>query len=354
MKISYNIQNNLSKSEIKNAKFLLAFLIIIYSLMGYHLIFGNNVKKSGYLLIPHNSTFEGVSDSIKPFLKDEFSFKSVAKLKRYPKNIKSGRYLIEKGMSNNAILARIKGGHQDAITFIFNNENSLEAMASVIGSKFEPDSAAIVTAFRDSLFLKNNQLNNYNVIGILIPNSYEIYWNISAEKLRDRLFEEFQKFWQSDNRMAKADSLKLSPLQVYALASIVQKETATIGERAIVAGLYLNRLKKGWPLQADPTVIFALKQSFKKDTIIKRVFKKDLLIKSAFNTYLNTGLPPGPIAMPDVSSIDAVLNPAKHNYLFMCASTKNFGSHEFAEDIKHHLINAVKYQKWIEKQGVKR
>lgn len=354
MNIRYNIQNKLSKSEIKSAKFIFAFLIIIYSLMGYHLLFGNNVKKSGYLFIPHNSTFESVSDSIKPFLKDEFSFKHVAQLKRYPQNIKSGRYLIEKGMSNNAILSKIKGGHQAAITFIFNNENSLEAMASIVGSKFEPDSATIIATFRDSIFLKNHKLNNYNVLGIFIPNSYEIYWNISAEKFRDRLFEEFKKFWQSNNRMAKADSLKLSPLEVYTLASIVQKETAIVDERPIVAGLYLNRLKKGWPLQADPTVIFALKHSFKKDTIIKRVFKKDLLIKSAFNTYLNTGLPPGPIAMPDVSSIDAVLNPAKHNYLFMCASTKNFGSHEFAKDIKHHLINALKYQKWVDKRGIKR
>ena len=354
MKLNYSLQNKLSKSELKKGKILIALLFVVYFLMGYHLIFSDNVKESGYLLIPHNSSFESISDSIKPFLKDVSSFNRTAKLRAYSNKIRSGRYSIEKGMSNNAIITKLKGGHQEALTFIFNNENSLELLAGTIASKIEPDSVTVLKALRDSLFLEAHQLNQVNVLSIFIPNSYNIYWNISAEKFRDKMFEEYQKFWQTDNRMAKANALQLNPTQVYTLASIVQKETATIKERPIVAGLYLNRLKKGWPLQADPTIIFALKQSFKNDTIIKRVFKKDLLIKSAFNTYSNTGLPPGPIAMPDVSSIDAVLNPAKHNYLFMCASTVNFGSHEFAEDLKHHLINAEKYQKWIDKQGVKR
>jgi len=146
----------------------------------------------------------------------------------------------------------------------------------------------------------------------------------------------------------------MTPEQVISLAAIVQKETAKVDERPIVAGLYLNRLKRGWPLQADPTVIFALKRHFKKDTIIKRVLNKDLNIKSAYNTYLNKGLPPGPIAMPDISSIDAVLNAAKHHYMYMCASTKKLGYHEFATNKFDHAKNASLYQKWISKQGIRR
>lgn len=354
MNISCYVKNKLSKSEIIKAEILIAFIILIFSIMGYHLIYGNNVKKSGYLLIPQNSTFANVSDLIKPFLKDEYSFKRVANLRAYPKNIKSGRYFIENGLSNHAVLTKLKNGYQEPLTVVFNNENSVAFLAGSIASKIEVDSLSIITAICDSLFLKDHQLNNDNVLSIFIPNSYEVYWNISAKKFRDRMYDEFHKFWQTNNRLAKADSLNLNPIQVYILASIIQKETAKVDERNVVAGLYLNRLKLGWPLQADPTIIFALKRQFQNDTIIKRVIKKDLLIKSAYNTYTNTGLPPGPIAMPDISSIDAVLNPAKHNYLFMCASTKNIGYHEFTNDSYHHNINAAKYQRWLNKQGIKR
>jgi UPF0755 protein len=168
------------------------------------------------------------------------------------------------------------------------------------------------------------------------------------------MLKEYHNFWNK-NRTQKATALNLSKGQIITLASIVQKETAVVSERPIVAGLYLNRLKNNWPLQADPTIIFALKkQSNNSDLIIKRVLTKDLSINSPYNTYINTGLPPGPIAMPDISSIDAVLNATKHDYFYMCASITNIGQHEFSKTLSQHNRNASKYQSWLSKQGVNR
>jgi UPF0755 protein len=186
-----------------------------------------------------------------------------------------------------------------------------------------------------------------------IPNSYEFYWNTSAVEYREKMFKEYQLFWNK-SRINKAKKYKLSPIQVTILASIVQKETATISERPKVAGLYLNRLKDFWPLQADPTIIYAIKQKYGQETEIKRVLNKDLTIDSPYNTYSNFGLPPGPIGMPDISSIEAVLNPIEHNYYYMCASVDNIGLHEFAKTLGEHNKNARKYQRWVTNQGIKR
>ena len=186
-----------------------------------------------------------------------------------------------------------------------------------------------------------------------IPNKYEIYWNTSPEKLRAKMLSEYQKFW-NENRTAKAKKLGLTKDQVITLASIVQKETAQISERPTVAGLYLNRYNDNWPLQADPTVIYALKEKHGHDKVFKRVLNKDLTINSKYNTYKHTGLPPSLIAMPDISAIDAVLNPEKHNYYYMCASVDNIGYHDFAKTLSQHNRNALKYQNWISKQGIKR
>ena len=188
---------------------------------------------------------------------------------------------------------------------------------------------------------------------MFIPNSYELYWNTSAEKFRSRMLREYNKFW-TQNRINKVKNLGLSKDQVITLASIVQKETAKKQERPMVAGLYLNRLKKGWPLQADPTVIYSIKEQKGQDFVVRRVLTKDLEIKSPYNTYLNKGLPPTLIAMPDISSIDAVLNPAKHNYMYMTASITNLGFHEFASSLSQHNRNAAKYHRWLNKQRILR
>jgi UPF0755 protein len=187
-----------------------------------------------------------------------------------------------------------------------------------------------------------------------IPNSYEFFWNSSAEAFRDRMFKEYERFWNND-RIAKARALKLSKSEVYTIASIVQKETAKVDERPRVAGVYLNRIRKGIKLDADPTVIYAVK-SVKNDwdMEIKRVLYKDLETKSPYNTYRNAGIPPGPIYMPDISSIDAVLNAEKHSYYYFVANVERFGYHKFAKTLSQHNANSAAYRRWISQQGIKR
>ena len=205
----------------------------------------------------------------------------------------------------------------------------------------------------DVVFLEKNQFTLKSALGMYVPNSYEFYWNTTAEQFRDRMFIEYNRFW-NEKRENEAKKLNLSRTKVIALASIVQKETAKISERPIVAGLYLNRLKRGWPLQADPTIIYALKEKHGKDFMVKRVLKKDLKINSPYNTYKNKGIPPTLIAMPDISSIDAVLFSKKHNYFYMCASVEKIGYHEFANSLSQHNRNARKYQRWISDKGINR
>jgi len=347
------IQNNLSKSEINKFKVLSGILFLLFISILYYTLYNGNVKKTGYIFIPHNSNISYVNQQLKPFLKNLSTFNFVTQLKKF-NNVKSGKYEIKKGESNTHLINKLRSGKQIPITVLFNNQNSISLLATSIAKQIEPSAESLKKAMLDSTFLQKNNLTLDDVLSIYIPNSYEFYWNVTAVSFRNKMFLAYKKFWTSKNRLQKADSLNLNPVQVIILASIIQRETAKIDERPIVAGLYLNRLKKRWPLQADPTIIFALKQKFNKDTIIKRVLNNDLLIKSPYNTYINRGLPPGPIAMPDVSSIDAVLNPKKHNYMYMCASTTKLGYHEFAKTAYQHAINASKYRRWISKQGINR
>lgn len=189
---------------------------------------------------------------------------------------------------------------------------------------------------------------------MFIPNSYNVYWNTSPEDFRDKMLNEYNKFWNQD-RSEKAKKLGLTKLEVISLASIIQIESRKIDERPIVAGLYINRLKENMRLQADPTVIYTIKEYYKNyDTIIRRVLYRDLKLDSEFNTYKIRGLPPGPITMPDISAIDAVLNYEKHNYLFMVANPSNRGYHLFASDLEGHNRNKKAYIRWINSKGIYR
>ena len=254
-------------------------------------------------------------------------------------------------MSSNDLVNLLRSGKQTPVNLSFNNQDSVEKLAGRIAEQIEADSVSLLNAVLDSAFLKESGFSKSNILSVFIPNTYEFYWNTSAENFRNRMLEEYQRFW-NEKRLNQAKNINLSPLEVTTLASIVHKETAVVQERPMVAGLYLNRLNSNWPLQADPTVIFALKQLHNNDTIIKRVLNKDLKIPSPYNTYLNTGLPPGPIAMPDISSIDAVLWPKKHDYYYMCASTTKIGEHEFSKTLSQHNKNAIKYQNWLNNQKV--
>jgi UPF0755 protein len=240
------------------------------------------------------------------------------------------------------------------VNLAFNNQERLENLAGRVGSQIEADSLSLLTSFKDSIFLKENGFTDENVLAMFIPNTYEIYWNTSAVKFRDKMIKEYRNFWNKE-RTEKAVRQGLSPIEATILASIVHKESVKKDERPRIAGVYLNRMRQGMPLQADPTVIYAIKKKSNDfNQVIKRVFYNDLTMTSPYNTYVNIGLPPGPIAMPDITALEAVLNPEKNNFIYFCASIEHFGYHEFAATLAEHSVNAKKYSDWINSQGVKR
>lgn len=330
-------------------------MLIAYGYKLYTDIFGSNTnfdKKEISINVPSNSSFEDVKAIIKPYVKDLEKFEMVAQKKSYITNVKAGHFILKSKMNSNDIVNALR--QNVPVKVAFNNQERIEDLAGRISQSIEADSLSLLRSFEDPDFLKKNDLNENNVLSIFIPNSYEFFWNTTAIQFRDRMMKEYRKFWNED-RLAKAAKLNLTPLQVMALASIVHKETVMSKERPRVAGVYLNRIEKGMKLEADPTVIYAVKKNANDwNLVIKRVLNKDLLTDSPYNTYFNYGIPPGPIAMPDISAIDAVLNPEKHDYIYFCASVTNFGYHEFAVTGAQHEANRQKYVAWINAQGVKR
>lgn len=341
---------------IKKIALIVFILAIIGAIIGYQFyqkIYGKNVIKTADIYIPTGSNFDSLAKIVQPYIKNSETFVWVAEKKSYQSNIRAGKFKITEGMSNDGLINHLRSGKQETVNVTFNNQDTFEKLAGRIASQIEADSIALLTAFQDSKFLQENELDRKTAMALYIPNSYDFYWNTSAESFRDRMLKEYDRFWTPE-RIAKAEKQNITPLQVTILASIVQKETSTVSERPMVAGLYLNRLKSFWPLQADPTIIFALKEKHGQDAIFKRVLNEDLTIDSPYNTYTNFGLPPGPIGMPDISSIEAVLNPKKHDYYYMCASVTKIGQHEFAKTLSQHNVNARKYQNWINQQGINR
>ena len=309
-------------------------------------------KQEQFVEIPTGSTYDDVKKIISPYVGNMSGFEMMANLRKYNDNVKPGRFLLEKGMGNFKIVAAMR--RNVPVKLAFNNQERLENLCTRISSQIEPDTTKLLTTFRDSIFLQQNGFTKDNVIAMFIPNSYEFYWNVSAENFRDKMLKEYKNFWTKE-RLQKAENLGMTPVEVITLASIVHKETVKKSERPIVARVYLNRLEQGMPLQADPTVIYALKSRDNDfDQVIKRVLYNDLLISSPYNTYVNQGLPPGPIAMPDIDAIDAVLNPDENDYIYFCASVEKFGYHEFASTYAQHQVNAKKYAEWLNGTGTKR
>ena len=327
-----------------------------FSYYVYQNIFTPNTgfnNPQAHVFIPTGATFKMVQEELSPLLKDMNTFVTVAHRKGYSSNIKAGHFIIKKGSNNNEIINSIRSGNIP-VTIKFNNQERLENLAGHLAKQIELDSASLLNAMLDVDFLKASGFTQDTALGMYIANSYEVYWNTSPKAFCQKMLREYNAFWNT-SRVVKAKAISLSKDQVMALAAIVQKETAMIQERPMVAGLYLNRLKKGMLLQADPTVIFAKKKTennFKQ--VIKRVLFKDLKIASPYNTYKYTGVPPGPITMPDVSAIDGVLNYKKHDFYFMVADVENFGYHKFAKTLSAHNRNKKQYVNWINKQGVKR
>ncbi len=336
----------------------LAGLVVLgfYAYNIYQSIFSSNTsfdEDSVTLYVPTNATYQTVKDSLEPHLEDLPSFDAVARKKGYATRVKAGKYKIPKHANNNEIINILRSGNQP-VKLVFNNQERLENLAGRIAGQIEADSSSLLQVMKDEEYLAQNDFTEENALGMYIPNQYEFFWNTSAEGFRTRMKREYSNFW-TEERLKKAEEIGLTPHEVMVVASIVQKETAKVDERPKVAGVYLNRIKKGMKLDADPTVIYALKLHLKDfDTIIKRVLYKDLTLDSPYNTYLYKELPPGPITMPDITSIDAVLNYEDHDYFYFVADVENFGYHKFAENLAQHNRNKQAYVRWINSQGVRR
>ena len=349
------------KPKSKFHKFLVIFsslIVISVFVIAYEFyarIYQQNIDlindSKEYIYIPTGSNLNDVVNILKNknILINSNSFIWVAKQKKYDTNIKSGKYRINDKLNNNDLVNLLRSGNQVPVRVTFNNVRTIEDFASVISSQLEIDSSLIVKRIQDSTFLDSLNFNKYNIATLLIPNTYEFYWNISIENFIIRMIKEYSVFWNK-NRIAKAKEIGLSKKEVSILASIVEKEqNIKIDERKIIAGLYLNRIRRNMKLESDPTLVFAI-----GDFSIKRVLNKDKKINSKYNTYKYKGLPPGPICIPSINSIDAVLNAANHNYIFMCAKEDFSGYHNFAKTYKQHLKNALKYQKALNKIKIMR
>jgi len=303
-----------------------------------------------YIYIPTGADFYTVVRVLSQngLLIDSNSFEWLAKQKQYINNIRPGRYKIDRMLNNNELinLLRLK---QDLVSVTFNNLRTKEDLVGKIAKQIEADSLSLLEHITDTVFLNKLHLTLDNVVCLFIPNTYEFYWNTSAKEFTNRMISEYANFW-NDSRKRKADDLALNFYEVSILASIVEKEqNIKIDERPDIAGVYLNRIKKNMKLESDPTLIFSI-----GDFSINRVLNKDKKVDSPFNTYIYKGLPPGPICIPSINAIDAVLNATTHDYIFMCAKDDFSGYHNFAKSYSKHLRNARKYQKALNRRRIMR
>ena len=345
---------------IKKILISIAFLGLIgmgvFAYYVYGAIFNPNTAfeaKEAHIYLTSEATYEEVREQLQPLLKDISGFDRLAQKKGYVANVKPGHYILQNGMNTNEIINTLRS-HNIPVNVVFNNQERLENLAGRIAKQIEADSLSLITAFRDKSFLAENGFDRETALAMYLPNQYQLYWNTSAEAFRQRMKEEYRRFWTPE-RITKAKAQGLTPIEVSTLASIVHKETVKTDERPTVAGVYLNRYKNGWKLDADPTVIFALKKhSNNWDRVIKRVLYKDLELDSPYNTYKYKEFPPGPIAMPDITAIEAVLNPKDHNYYYFVADPSRMGYHKFARTLAEHNRNKNAYVRWINKQGINR
>ncbi len=291
------------------------------------------------LYIPTNADYQYVKNELISLnvLKSKNAFDWLAKRSNYDENVHPGRYILTDGMTNQQLINMLRMGYQTPVKVVFNNMRTVEQLAGRISDQIEADSISII-----------NEINNNPDVDAttFIPNTYEFYWNTDADDFVDKMIVEHKRFW-NETRMQKAKDIRLTPRQVSILASIVDKETTKTSEMPRIAGVYLNRINKRWPLQADPTLVFAL-----GDYNIRRVLDVHKNIDSPYNTYKFAGLPPGPICIPSIAAINAVLNAEKHNYYYFCAKDDLSGYHVFAKNITEHNRNAEKYRKALNKNKI--
>lgn len=337
----------------------LVILLAIVALSGawvvYRWLYEPNViirdaKQSNFLYIPTGSGFEDVMKllSDRQLLEDEKSFRWTAgQLKYNDASVKPGKYLLKQEMNNKTLIQLLRSGRQTPVRVVFNNIRTKDQLAMRISEHLETSAKALLNLMNDADYTKQLGFNPDNILSLFIPNTYEFYWNTSADQFIRRMKKEYDSFWTPAMKK-KAAETGFTPIEISIIASIVQQETQNDLEKSTIAGVYINRIRKGWRLEADPTLVFAL-----GDYSVNRVLNVYKQIDSPYNTYMYGGLPPGPICLPTLVSLKAVLNYAKHNYMYFCAKEDFSGRHNFAATYEQHLQNARRFQRALDKRGIR-
>ncbi len=329
---------------------LVISLLTLFQL--YRKVFASNVilpeNETFDLFIPTGSGIGEVRDLLKEsdVVRDMKSFNWVAERKNYPNHVHPGRYRIRSGMNNNELVNMLRSGSQEPVQLVFNSIRTLEKFSGIVGNQIEADSLEILNHLRDESYVSQFGFNQFTIMGMFIPNTYEVYWNSNADQFIQRMEREYRRFW-TEERKRKAEALGLTTHEVSTLASIIDEETNKNDEKPTIAGVYMNRLTRGIPLQACPTLRFAT-----GDYTIHRVLLEHMEIESPFNTYKYRGLPPGPINIPSIAGIDAVLNAEKHDFYYFSAKEDLSGYHYFSKTLAEHNRRARLYQKVLDEQRV--
>jgi UPF0755 protein len=317
----------------------------------YFYFFKSNVPndlKSEYIKIPTGSSFDDLKNQLvtEGMIADEGNFEQWASWLSFT-NVRSGRFRLKSGWSSYDLIKHFQTGEQAAVKVVLNNEKTPQQVAAKIAKVLERDSATFAQTFLDAQLLDSLGLKKETLMCLFLPNTYEFFWNTEPRKFIERMAKEYRRYWNPE-RTALAKAQGLTPEQAVTMASIVDGETRHDDERPKVAAAYLNRLKQNIRLQADPTVQFGLME-IEGTSSFRRLYNSDYLKPHPYNTYLNFGVPPGPICMPQPSSIEAVLKPEQHNYIYFCAKPDNSGYHNYAETYEQHLVNVKIYQTWLAK-----
>ena len=343
-----------SSSKTRLVLAVFGFLFVTFSYYAYQIVYTPNVDTKGdhvYVRIPEGASFEQVMDSIdrKKVIIDRLSFRFMAKLMDYPKLVKAGHYELKNNYTNRQLISDLRAGRQSPVKLTFTNIRVKKELTKKLSEDLIATQTQLDSLLSNQAYVKKLGFDTTTVLTMFIPNTYELYWNTKAEDLIKRMKKEYDAFWTMQ-RQEKAKALGLSKAEVSTLASIVQAEQSQhADERPRIAGVYLNRLEKGMPLQADPTVVYAV-----GDFTIRRVLNVHLQTDSPYNTYKNKGLPPGPINLPSIRSIDAVLNPEHHQYIYFCAKEDFSGYHSFARTQTEHIQNARRYQAALTQRNILR
>lgn len=335
------------KKSIKLIFLVFGLVTTILSVFIYHVLFSGNLED-----VQNEITISCRNPkSIEEFIALNqlpvsrlFDFKLACAIKRFNK-IKPGNYRFTAGMSNTEIIHHLRSGGIAVVKVRLDSASDIFGVAGILGASMRYDSTEFITQFLDPFLLDSLQTDSFNVSGLILPNTYEFYWNMSPKAFIQRMMKEQTSFWTADRKL-KAQALGLTEKEIIILASIVKAETATLEEANMIAGLYLNRLNIGMPLQSDPTAIFGTRKN------AQRIYLSDIQSDNPYNTYKFKGLPPGPINLPEAAYIDAVLKPSTHRYIYMCAQPGGTGRHNFALSLSEHENNRRAYIRWLNSRSI--